>query len=101
MAKITLCMAISLDGFIAREDGTTDWLSPFFVAGGEDCGFNKFRESTDVVIMGRKTYEGCLEDATRELNMTYSEHLSKKSIKCYVFTNKKLRKSENILCSAE
>ena len=96
MAKITLCMAISLDGFIAREDGATEWLSPFFVAGGEDCGFNEFQESTDVVIMGRKTYEGCLKDASRELKISYSEHLLEKNIKCYVFTNKKIEKSQGV-----
>lgn len=52
-------IAASLDGFIARSDGSIDWLS--IVHGtGEDYGYGSFFESIDTVIIGRKTYETAL-----------------------------------------
>lgn len=45
----------SLDGFIARPDGSLDWLLPFSSL-GEDHGFDAHMESMDCVIMGRKTF---------------------------------------------
>lgn len=55
-------IAASLDGFIAREDGNLDWLDAAnkTVPEGEDCGYNGFMESVDILIMGRKTYEKVL-----------------------------------------
>jgi len=52
-------IAISLDGFIAREDGSIDWLMEAnkTVPVGEDCGYAAFMSSVDVLIMGRNTYE--------------------------------------------
>lgn len=49
-------IATSLDGFIARCDGSLDWL--FAAAGqGEDHGYDRFMASMDGIIMGRGTYE--------------------------------------------
>jgi len=56
MKKIKLFIASSLDGYIARIDGSTDWL----VTDG-DYGFSQFYESIDTIIMGRKTYDKVLE----------------------------------------
>jgi len=61
MAKIVLYIASSLDGFIARDDGSVDWL----VEGeseeaDSDYGYSEFYNSIDTVIMGRKTYEQIL-----------------------------------------
>ncbi|HEY6886013.1 MAG TPA: dihydrofolate reductase family protein [Nitrososphaeraceae archaeon] len=56
MRKIKLFIASSLDGYIAREDGSIDWL---FTDG--DYGFSQFYESIDTIIMGRKTYEQILK----------------------------------------
>jgi dihydrofolate reductase len=52
-------IATSLDGFIAREDGSIDWLMEAnnAVPEGEDCGYAEFMSSVDVLIMGRNTYE--------------------------------------------
>ncbi len=52
-------IATSLDGFIAREDGSIDWLmeANSTVPAGEDCGYAAFMGSVDVLIMGRNTYE--------------------------------------------
>ena len=49
-------IASSLDGFIAREDGSIDWLFT-----DDDYGYQEFYESVDAVIMGRKTFEKGLE----------------------------------------
>ena len=56
MPKIILYIAISLDGFIAKEDGNIDWLSSF----DEDYGYDEFLSTLDTIIMGRKTYEQVL-----------------------------------------
>ena len=55
MRKVILYIASSLDGFIARSDGSVDWL---FTDG--DCGYASFYKSIDTVVMGRKTYEQAL-----------------------------------------
>lgn len=59
MKKVTLYIAASLDGFIARKDGSVDWL-PVPVADGEDYGYGAFLETVDTLLMGRKTYEQLL-----------------------------------------
>ncbi len=53
---ISVYIAVSLDGYIAREDGSLDWLDR---VGGfnEDYGFQGMLGSIDAVILGRKTYE--------------------------------------------
>jgi len=51
-------VATSVDGFIARLDGTLDWL-PQGDAGAEDYGYAAFYQTVDVVVMGRRTFETC------------------------------------------
>lgn len=55
-------IAVSLDGFIARENGDLDWLDKASenIPKGEDCGYNLFISNVDVIIMGRNTYEKVL-----------------------------------------
>lgn len=57
--KVSVFVATSIDGFIARKDGSLDWLDNASqqVQKNEDCGFNAFLSSVDAVIMGRKTFE--------------------------------------------
>jgi dihydrofolate reductase len=43
----------SLDGFIARANGTFDFLPP---DGGEQHGFEEFLASVDAIVMGRNTF---------------------------------------------
>jgi dihydrofolate reductase len=52
-------IATSLDGFIAREDGSIDWLmqANASIPQGEDCGYAAFMSTVDVLIMGSNTYE--------------------------------------------
>jgi len=60
--KASVYIATSLDGFIARRDGSIDWLNEAngIVPEGEDCGFMAFMDSVDTLVMGRKTYEQVL-----------------------------------------
>ncbi len=54
--KISIYIATSIDGYIARKDGNIDWLDR--VSGfDEDYGFQKLLNSIDAVILGRNTYE--------------------------------------------
>ncbi len=53
--KVQLFIAISLDGFIAREDGGIDWL---FSDG--DYGYAAFYAQIDALVMGRKTFDQVL-----------------------------------------
>jgi len=50
---------VSLDGYIAREDGRIDWLDEMRerFPPGEDAGFAAFYEHVDAIVMGRGTYE--------------------------------------------
>ncbi|CAJ1395025.1 unnamed protein product [Effrenium voratum] len=52
-------IATSLDGFIAKTDGSVDWLNEFSATlpEGEDGGFGEFMASVDGLVMGRKTFE--------------------------------------------
>lgn len=49
-------IATSLDGFIARPNGTFDFLDTVALP-GEDYGYAKFFETVDTLIVGRGTYD--------------------------------------------
>lgn len=55
-------IATSLDGFIARNDGSLDWLdaAQARVPAGEDCGYGAYMQGIDALVMGRNTYEKVL-----------------------------------------
>lgn len=52
-------IATSLDGFIARPDGSLDWLIRPEHA-GEDHGYDTFIRDIDAIVMGRGTYQSVL-----------------------------------------
>jgi dihydrofolate reductase len=56
--KISVFIATSLDGFIARTDGALDWLPQ--ASSDEDHGYNDFFAGVDTLLMGRKTFETVL-----------------------------------------
>jgi dihydrofolate reductase len=62
LAKCSVFVGTSLDGFIARSDGSIDWLNEAnkSVAPGEDCGYGKFMADVDALVMGRSTFEQVL-----------------------------------------
>ena len=55
--QISVFIATSLDGFIARKDGALDWLPQDQT---DDHGYNNFFSSIDAMLMGRKTFETIL-----------------------------------------
>jgi dihydrofolate reductase len=76
-SRVTIHMAASLDGFIARKDGRVDWLetSDEF-AGGEtmDAGFvEAFLKTIDCYVMGSRTYETALNFEAKGLGWAYGD----------------------------
>ena len=55
--KISVFVGTSLDGFIARRDGTFDFLP---ADGGEPHGYKEFIATVDAIVMGRNTFETVL-----------------------------------------
>jgi dihydrofolate reductase len=80
--KVSVYIATSLDGFIARDDGGLDWLDEAnaTVPDGEDLGFDAFMDSVDTLIMGRKTYEEVLSFGEWPYGRTPVVVLSRNSI---------------------
>jgi dihydrofolate reductase len=56
--KVSVHIATSLDGFIARANGDIDWLTGG--EDGEDYGYAAFISGIDHIVMGRNTYEKVL-----------------------------------------
>ena len=52
MRRIILELSLSLDGYIARPDGSVDFLLP-----AHDYPMGAFFKTVDTALMGRKTYE--------------------------------------------
>ncbi|MDD3245832.1 MAG: dihydrofolate reductase family protein [Methanosarcina sp.] len=86
--RIKLYIACSLDGFIARENGSIDWLTKYENSSETDYGYSEFYASIDTVLMGRKTYEQVLGFG----DWPYGEK------KAYVFTRQEepLRREKNV-----
>jgi dihydrofolate reductase len=55
--RASVFIATSLDGFIARPDGSLDWLP---ADGGEPHGYDEFMATVDALVIGRKTPETVL-----------------------------------------
>jgi len=54
--KVVLYIAMSLDGYIAKQDDSIDFLSKVETP-GEDYGYTEFNKTVDTIIWGRKTYD--------------------------------------------
>lgn len=82
--KVVLNIACSLDGYIATEEDSLEWL--FDVEGQEEAnkGIEEFDQTVDTVIMGRRTFDWVMEELKGENpykdKMTYVySHSSKES----------------------
>lgn len=76
-SHVTIHMAASLDGFIARKDGRVDWMETTdeFV-GGEamDPEFvESFLKTIDCYVMGSRTYETALRFEAQGFGWVYGE----------------------------
>jgi len=74
---VTIHMAASLDGFIARKDGRVDWMetSDEF-AGGNDMApefVEAFLKSIDCYVMGSRTYETALSFEAKGFGWSYGD----------------------------
>jgi dihydrofolate reductase len=91
--RVTIHMAASLDGFIARRDGRVDWLetSDHF-AGGDTLSpesVEEFLRTIDCYVMGSRTYETALDFEAKGLGWTYGDKPT------FVLTRRTLRKTRN------
>ena len=77
--RIVVYIAVSADGYIARADGSVDWLDRPRPPG--DYGFSAFLRSIDAIVLGRKTYDQALQ-------MTGGKGLGFAKIKHYVFSHR-------------
>ncbi len=57
-SECSVFIATSLDGFIARNDGSIDWLNDANtkIPAGEDCGYAAFMSNIDALVMGWNTF---------------------------------------------
>lgn len=100
-SRVTIHMVSSLDGFIARKDGSVDWLetSDEF-EGGETLtpGFvEAFLQTIDCYVMGARTYETALKFEAQGFGWAYGDKPT------FVLTHRGLpRTRENVeLCSGD
>jgi dihydrofolate reductase len=62
--KLIVYIAMSLDGYIAKPNDDLSFLSLVQME-GEDYGYEKFINTVDTVIMGRKTYDWVMKQVPR------------------------------------
>ncbi len=76
-ARVTIHMAASLDGFIARRDGNVDWLETSDHFEGGDTltseSVAEFLRTIDCYVMGSRTYETALEFEAKGLGWAYGD----------------------------
>src|SRR5215510_3490271 len=92
-SKVTIHMAASLDGFIARKDGRVDWMetSDEF-AGGDamDPGFvEAFLKTIECYVMGSRTYETALDFEAKGFGWSYGDKPT------FVLSRRELRKTRD------
>ncbi len=92
-SRVTIHMAASLDGFIARRDGRVDWMetSDEF-AGGEamDPAYvAAFLKAIDCYVMGARTYETALRFEAQGFGWAYGDK------PVFVLTTRKLPRTRN------
>lgn len=76
-SKVTIHMAASLDGFIARRDGRVDWMETAdeFAAGEtiEPDVVEAFLKTIDCYVMGSRTYETALNFEAKGFGWAYGD----------------------------
>ena len=92
-SRVTIHMAASLDGYIARKDGSVDWLetSDRF-EGGEVMApesVTEFLRTIDCYVMGSRTYETALDFEGRGMGWAYGDKPT------FVLTRRELPKTRS------
>jgi dihydrofolate reductase len=93
MSVVTIHMASSLDGFIARRDGRVDWMETSDTyAGGETMSpdvVEEFLKTIDCYVMGSRTYETALNFEAKGLGWSYGDKPT------FVLTSRALPRTRN------
>lgn len=55
--RVSVFLALSLDGMIADAGHRLDWLAPYASDSPRDTGYQALMEDCDTVLLGRRTYE--------------------------------------------
>lgn len=84
--KLILYIAMSVDGYIAKDHDNIDFLSVVETP-GEDYGYAAFQNEIDIIIWGRKTY-----DKLRSFGIEFPH----KDKRCIVVSRTKTGKDENV-----
>lgn len=92
-SRVTIHMVASLDGFIARKDGSVDWLetSDYFEDGEilDPEHVEEFLTTIDCYVMGSRTYETALEFEASGLGWSYGDKPT------FVLTSRQLPKTRD------
>ena len=76
-SRVTIHMAASLDGFIARRDGSVDWLETSDEFEGGDTmapeSIEAFLKTIDCYVMGSRTYETALGFEAKGFGWAYGD----------------------------
>jgi len=92
-SRVTIHMAASLDGFIARRDGSVDWLETSDTYDGGHAMTPEFVEqflkTIDCYVMGSRTYETALNFEAKGLGWSYGDKPT------FVLTHRTLRRTRN------
>jgi dihydrofolate reductase len=86
MRKVVFYGAISLDGYLARENDSLDWL--FGTEGEADTNYAAFYDTVDTIVMGRKTYE--------QIGILSPNEFPYKGKACYVFSRTLTGSNEDV-----
>ncbi|SJZ89462.1 dihydrofolate reductase family protein [Anaerorhabdus furcosa] len=89
MRKVILFIATSLDGYIADEKGSVDWLIQQDPEIEENTQYLNFINDIDTIIMGYTTYHQVVTELSPQ-NWLYEKMMT------YVYTHKKLKSKYNI-----
>lgn len=84
--KVILYIAMSIDGYIAKDDDNIDFLSTVEWP-DEDYGYAAFQKEVDTLIWGRKTYDKVL---------SFGIEFPHKDKRCIVLSNNLKGKDENV-----
>lgn len=89
MRKVTLYIAMSLDGYIADRSGKVDWLNVHGDDGEQIDTYSSFVKDIDTVVMGWNTYHQITTELSPD-EWVYSELTS------YVITHRALPSTDSI-----
>ncbi|MFV0400979.1 MAG: dihydrofolate reductase family protein [Oscillospiraceae bacterium] len=89
MGKVNLCIAASLDGYIADSNGSVDFLFEKKRV-DPDPEYHAFFEEVENILFGRVSYDQIVNEISPEKWLYPGK-------KCYVFTQDKTAKDDNVI----